>query len=52
MAVEEQVRKLREQRASLVAYLRMKTTCEDWHGVADAAMDLREVDAKLAVLEP
>ena len=24
---------------------------EDWHGVADAANDLREIDSKLKVLE-
>lgn len=42
--------KLQNQRAQLIAYAQMKLTAEDWHGVADAAMDLREIDAKLAVL--
>jgi hypothetical protein len=39
-----------EQRAGLIAYLRLKLEAEDWHAVADAAMDLREIDATLAVL--
>lgn len=36
----------KERREALVAYLRMKVEEEDWHGVADAAMDLRELDAE------
>lgn len=39
-------------RARLIEYLRMKIDAEDWHAVADAAMDLREIDAKLQVLVP
>jgi len=31
-------------RKTLVEYLGMKTVAEDWHGVADAAADLRELD--------
>lgn len=34
-----------ERRRILIEYLKMKTECEDWHGVADAACDLREMDA-------
>ena len=34
-----------EQRSILIAYLYMKADCEDWHGVSDAANDLREIDA-------
>lgn len=39
-----------ERREQLVAYLQTKTKARDWHGVADAAMDLREVDAQLEVM--
>jgi len=39
-----------EIRNQLIHYLQMKVSQEDWHGVADAAMDLREVDAKLEIL--
>lgn len=42
--------RLHEQRTQMKSYLDMKMRVEDWHGVADAAMDLREIDAKLAVL--
>ncbi len=45
------VASLKAQRASLKAYLRMKDDADDMHGVADAAMDIREIDAKLEVLK-
>lgn len=32
--------------AILVSYLLMKVEHEDWHGVSDAANDLREFEAK------
>lgn len=32
-------------RRILIEYLRMKVEQQDWHGVADAANDLRELDA-------
>ena len=41
---------LAEQRQQLLAYLGSKMKAGDWHAVADAAMDLREIDAKLALL--
>lgn len=31
-------------------YLNMKVRQRDWHGVADASMDLREMEAKLKML--
>lgn len=41
---------LLEQRGGLKAYLLQKAKADDWHAVADAAMDLREVDAQLSIL--
>ena len=41
---------LLKAKENLIGYLLQKAESEDWHGVADAAMDLREVDAKLEVL--
>jgi len=32
--------------ATYLRYLEMKVIERDWHGVADAAMDLRELEAK------
>ena len=44
------VEQLQKRRAITIADLLAKAEAEDWHGVADAAMDLREIDAKLVVL--
>lgn len=41
---------LEAQKATLVVYLKSKIDVEDWHGVADAAMDIREIEAKLDML--
>ena len=30
----------------MLAYLLLKVRQEDWHGVSDAAMDIREMEAK------
>lgn len=34
-----------QKRAALVAYLQMKVEEADWHGVSDAANDLRVLEA-------
>lgn len=47
----KEIEYLKEQRDLMVDYLNLKIAVEDWHGVADAAMDLREIDAKLVVLK-
>jgi hypothetical protein len=41
---------LLEQKNSLISYLLQKVRYSDWHAVADAAMDLREVEARLDML--
>lgn len=41
----------REQYDAYLAYLRMKIEQKDWHGVADAAMDLRELEATFPELK-
>jgi hypothetical protein len=38
---------LEQQRLQLIAYERMKLEAGDQHGVADAAMDIRELEARL-----
>ena len=40
--------KLKMKRRLLVDYLLMKVREGDWHGVADAAMDLRELEVLYA----
>lgn len=49
-AIEERIAQMKAKRARLVAYLIDKVSDEDWHGVADAANDLRELDATLYAL--
>ena len=34
------------QKAILLEYLQVMIAIEDWHGVADLAMDMRELEAK------
>lgn len=41
---------LQERKTSLITYLRMKIDANDFHGVADAAMDIREIDAQVELL--
>ena len=43
--------KLHRLREVLFEYLKVKIEQGDWHGVADAAMDIREIEAKLSILE-
>lgn len=40
---------LEEQIEIMIQYLRLKLQNRDWHGVADAAMDIRELEAKLSL---
>ncbi len=42
---------LREEKIQLIAYLASKMKAGDWHAVQDAASDIREIDAKLAILK-
>jgi len=44
-------RDLLDQKATLLAYLNMQVKRQDWHGVADAACDLRVIETELRVYE-
>lgn len=50
MTVKEMKKLLNDEKATLVAYLYKKVETQDWHGVADAAMDIRDVEAQLVLL--
>ena len=39
------------QKEVLLEYLQVMVALEDWHGVADVAMDLRELEAKHSTKE-
>lgn len=43
--------KLRVRKKKMLEYLMLKVEEEDYHGVADAAMDIRELDAKLELIK-
>jgi hypothetical protein len=45
------LRKLKKQRVVMILYAKLKWKQEDWHGLADAAMDLRDIDAEIKGLE-
>ena len=36
-----------EQRAILITYLKVQVARNDWHGVSDAANDLRVIEAQM-----
>ena len=44
------ITKLESFKARLVEYLNLKVEQEDWHGVSDAANDIREIEARLGML--
>lgn len=37
-----------ERKAIYLEYLKMKIAEQDWHGVADCAMDLREIEVEMS----
>jgi hypothetical protein len=41
---------LERRRAVIISDLLLKVEAADWHGVADAAMDLREIDVAIKLL--
>ena len=46
----ERIAKLEVQRVRLHDYILMKLESRDYHAVADAAMDLRELDVEVKIL--
>jgi len=45
--VKDRIRTLKANKAFLIEYIKMKLLEEDFHGVADAAMDIRDIEAEL-----
>ncbi len=43
------IEELQKRKKVLIEYLLMKVDEGDFHAVADAAMDLRELDARLSI---
>jgi hypothetical protein len=46
----EELASLFDQKQRMVDYLKLKLSQEDWHGVADAAMDIREIISEIKAL--
>jgi hypothetical protein len=44
---QQRIAFLQEYRPVLMRYLKAKFDAEDWHGVQDAASDLRDLDCEL-----
>jgi hypothetical protein len=42
---------LEENKKILIEYLSLKATEHDWHGVSDAANDIRVIEAKVEVFK-
>ncbi len=42
---------LQNQRNVMIEYLKLRLELCDWHGVQDAASDIREIEAALKVLQ-
>lgn len=41
----------KDQKKALIQYIYAKIVAEDWHGVSDAAMDIRELETKYSELK-
>ena len=49
-AIQGSISTLKHRKEQMIDYLLMKVEIGDWHGVADAAMDIREIDAEIRAL--
>lgn len=45
------VEALKARRDLMIQYLKLRLELDDLHGVQDAASDIREIDAQIALLE-
>lgn len=45
-----EIKQLEAEIQELITYAQLKIKQRDWHGVADAMMDIRELEAKKEVL--
>lgn len=49
--IEERLKDLAKRKHLFVSYLKDRVLVEDWHGVQDAASDIREIEAEMRALE-
>lgn len=51
MKLMESIQVLEERKEKMKTYLLLKVDEQDWHGVSDAANDIREIESALETLE-
>lgn len=44
--MKDYLEQLEQRKAQMVQYLLLKVDEQDWHGVADAAMDIRDIESE------
>jgi hypothetical protein len=49
--VNKAIGDLNKEIDGLTEYMKLKMQQRDWHGVADAAMDIRELEAQILILK-
>jgi hypothetical protein len=49
--IEELINTLERRKINMIHYLVDRVEIEDWHGVMDAAADIREIEAQLKTVE-
>ena len=45
------IKNLERRKEVMIDYMRVKIQEEDWHGVSDAAMDIREMETEMRIRE-
>lgn len=50
-SLQDRLVDLHNKRILMKNYLQLKVDEEDWHGVQDAASDLRDIDVEITTLE-
>lgn len=48
--ISERINSANERRSRMIDYLLLKVEEQDWHGCADAAMDLRDIENQILAL--
>lgn len=48
---EERIKRLKANRSQMIEYIKLKLSEDDLHGVADGAMDVRDLDAEIKGIE-
>lgn len=51
MSIQERINSAEQEISKLVDYIQLKIKQQDWHGVADAAMDIRELEERKLILK-